>query len=118
MKFVKGGIYKYKEGVIDNKDNSSCFIVLDEGATYILGLDIYDVKNFSNESINSLLSMKLDKLYLSNMLSGYWYSMNKLTFEDPDGYIGKVDKTSYDELIDRFKRTALYENILTGKYGQ
>lgn len=114
MKFVKGGIYKYKEGAIDNKDNNSCFIVLDEGETYIVGLDIYDVNNFSNESINSLL--KLDKLYLSNMLSGYWYSTNKLTFEDSDGYIGKVDKNLYDELIDRFKRTALYEDIITRKY--
>lgn len=118
MKFVKGGIYKYKEGVIDNKDNNSCFIVLDEGTTYIVGLDIYDVNIFSNENINSLLSMKLDKSYLSNMLSGYWYSMNKLTFEDPDGYIGKVDKNSYDELIERFKRTALYEDIITRKYSQ
>ena len=50
------------------------------------------------------------------MLSGYWYSTNKLTFEDSDGQIGKVDKNLYDELIDRFKRTALYEDIITRKY--
>ena len=104
MKYIKGGIYKDKEY------EKKCFICLLKDKRIYYGVDIDDCTEFSNLYINTevyqcKIENRLDEL-------NYWYLRDLNGFENiSDGYLGKIDKELYNDLISALKEDTLWEDF-------
>ena len=100
---IEGGIYFEREFL----GNVKLFLVIKKIDDVILGLDIMVPKEneISNLTITQYLQNYDIKTYIK--IDGWYIDSNSSVCPNPNGYLGKIDKSLYNKMIpfflDKFK---------------